>query len=43
MVEHIATRQDVREFRRALDELFALLLDNDDPSTRNGTAPGFTR
>ncbi|UOT07218.1 hypothetical protein MPY17_16470 [Rhodococcus opacus] len=33
MVEHIAARQDVREFRGALDELFALLLDNDDPYT----------
>ncbi|TQC41644.1 hypothetical protein EEB14_53585 [Rhodococcus sp. WS4] len=33
MVEHIAARQDVREFRRALDELFAFLLTGDDPHT----------
>ena len=29
MVDHIAARQDVREFRQALDELFAYLLDDD--------------
>ncbi|MFV9457689.1 hypothetical protein ACNJ7E_30160 [Rhodococcus sp. NM-2] len=33
MVEHIAARQDVCEFRRALDELFAFLLAGDDPHT----------
>ncbi len=33
MDEHFADRHDVREFRRALDELFAFLLDSDDPDT----------
>lgn len=31
--DHIADRLDIREFRRALDELFASLLDSGDPQT----------
>ena len=33
MDDHIADRPEVREFRRALDELFAFLLDSGDPRT----------